>query len=266
MQCVLELAQWSHSALSLDRISALLLSPFLGLAADRNLAAQFDAAILRRSTLLRPELDLTAFIALADTKAHVARVPAWLRNFPSQVANTRSLDKPRTFADWAEFLRALAAAAGWPGERTLTAAEFEATRAWDSVLDLLSTLDFANQRVSFSTFLESLDRQARVTNFSGPTTHAPVQIMSIEDAAGSAFDAVLFLRATDANWPRSPQPNPLLSWHLQQELNMPGASSAESTASARGFTEHLLARNGNTLFFSAAENTDGHLRPTASAF
>jgi probable DNA repair protein len=263
LHCVLELAHWANAALPLDRVSALLLSPFLGGASDRNLAAQFDAAVLRRSTLLRPELDLSAFLALADTKAHVASLPAWLRNFHLQVTRAGNLDHSRSFAEWAEFVRSLASAANWPGERTPTASEFEATRAWDSVLDLLSTLDSTNRGVSLSTFLESLDRQTRVTNFAGPSTHASVQVMSIEDAAGSAFDAVLFLRATDANWPHSPTPNPLLSWHLQQQLNMPGASAAASTAQARSLTTHLLARSGNTLFLSAAENVDGHLRPLA---
>jgi len=261
VQCVLELAHWAHTPLSLDRISALLLSPFFGAPADRNLAAQFDAAVLRRSTLLRPELDLNSLLALADTKSHIALLPMWLRNFPLQVTRAGNLESLRSFAEWAEFLRGLTHAAQWPGERSLTAAEFEATRAWDSVLDLLSALDYANHRVSLSIFLESLDRQARVTNFSGPSTHAPVQVMSIEEAAGSAFDAILFLRATDANWPRSPQPNPLLSWQLQQQLNMPGASAAASTAHARNFTTHLLARSTATLFFSAAENSAGPLRP-----
>jgi probable DNA repair protein len=260
---VLELSQWAHAPLSLDRISALLLSPFLGIASDRNLAAQFDAAVLRRSTLLRPELDLIAILTLADTKSHIALLPAWLRNFHLQVTRAGNLESLRTFAEWSEFLRGLLHAVQWPGERTLTAAEFEATRAWDSVLDLLSTLDYSGNRVSLATFLESLDRQTRVTNFSGPSTHAPVQVMSIEDAAGSIFDAVLFLRATDANWPRSPQPNPLLSWQLQQQLAMPGASSTATIAHARSFTTRLLARSGATLFFSAAENADGHLRPTS---
>jgi probable DNA repair protein len=86
--------------------------------------------------------------------------------------------------------------------------------------------------------------------------------MGIEDAIGSAFDAVLFLRATDANWPRSPHPNPLLSWSLQQELAMPGASSSATIAHARSFTTYLLARSGNLLFFSAVENADGKLRPS----
>jgi len=263
IQCVLELAHWAHSALSLDRISALLLSPFLGVGSDRNLAAQFDAAVMRRSTLLRPELDLSTLLTIADTKSHIASLPTWLRNLQLQITRAGNLESLRSFAEWAEFLRGLAHAAQWPGERALTAAEFEATCAWDGVLDLLSTLDYANRRVSLSTFLESLDRQARVTNFSGPSTHAPVQVMSIEDAAGSIFDAVLFLRTTDANWPRSPQPNPLLSWQLQQQLNMPGASSAATTAHARTFTSNLLARSSAMVFISAAENKDGHLRPTS---
>ena len=263
IQPILELAHWVRAPLSLDRISALLLSPFFGFADDRNLAAHFDAAVLRRSSLLRPELDLTTLLTLADTKSHVALLPAWLRNVHSQITRAGNLQADRAFAEWAEFLRGLTGAAQWPGERTLTAAEFEATRAWDSVLDLLSTLDYANHRVSLSAFLESLDRQTRITSFTGPSARAPVQIMGIEDAAGSAFDVTLFFRATDANWPRSPQPNPLLSWQLQQQLAMPGASSAATIAHARSFTSRLLERSGAMLFFSAAENADGHLRPTS---
>jgi ATP-dependent helicase/nuclease subunit B len=262
IDAALTLAELANAALPIDRISALLLSPYLGLATDRDLAARFDAAVLRRTHLLTPELDLASLLALATAQANKTIAPSWLRNGHHQLSRDSNFTKPRTFAEWSDALRDLAAAANWPGQRTLTAAEFEATRAWDSTLDLLATLDFTGRRVSYPTFLQTLQRQARTTTFTPPSTNASIQIMSIEEAAGSVFDAVLFLRATDANWPPSPQPNPLLSWPLQRSLNMPGADPAAASALAHKFTANLLRCSSISFFSSAAENTDGQLRPS----
>ena len=258
---LLTLTEWVLDPLPLDDVTSLLLTPYFGLLQDRELAARFDATALREGkTLLRPELDLTALLSLADSRRTV--LPSWLRSLHREIARTGDLIKPRSFAEWSEFVRNLAHAAGWPGERTLNATEFEATRAWDAVLDLLSTLDFSGRRIAFSEFLQTLCRQSQITPFAGPTTNAPVQVMSIEQAEGSVFDAIVFLRATDTNWPRSPKPDPLLSWPLQRDLHLAGVEPAAATSAAREFTQALLTRSNHALFFYAAENADGKLRPS----
>jgi probable DNA repair protein len=252
----LSLARLALNPLPLASITALLLSPYLGDAAAPDAAALFDANTLRQQTLLRPELDLAALIALDRN----ATLP-WLRNVQAFLQR-EDLTKPRTYAEWMQMLRGLTAATNWPGPRALNASDFAATVAFDSLLDLVSTLDFAGRRVTFTAALEALERHAQTTPFTAPNNHANIQILSPTDIEGSLFDAVVFLRCTDANWPPAPRPNPLLSWQLQRSLNMPGTDPALTTERARDFTLGLLQRTPNVLFTCAAEDANGQLRPS----
>jgi probable DNA repair protein len=264
ISAVLELAQWTTGPISIERAGALLLSPFLGSAAERDDLARFDARILRRHRLLRPEMDIAALLRLLAPRDEGApEFAAWLHEIQALAQSAASI-RSATFAEWMEHIRRLLAAAHWPGSapESLTAAQFEATRAWDAVLDLVATLDYSGRRVPFSAALEALELQAQSTLFAPPVTHAPVQVMSVAEAEGCLFDAVVFLRATDANWPPPEQAHPLLPWPLQRSLAMPGTDAARSNQRARDFTAALLARTGAAIFTSAAEDSEGKLRPS----
>jgi probable DNA repair protein len=252
----LSLAHFALNPLPLASITTLLLSPYLGESDIRDEAALFDANTLRQQTLLRPELDLAA-LAVLDRNATLP----WLRNM-QLFLQREDLTKPRTYADWMQMLRGLNSAANWPGPRALNASDFAASVAFDGLLDLVSTLDFAGRRVTYTAALEALERHAQTTQFTPSSTRANIQILSPADAEGSLFDALLFLRCTDANWPPASRPNPLLSWQLQRSLNMPGTDPALTTERAREITLGLLQRTPNVLFSSAAENSDGQLRPS----
>jgi probable DNA repair protein len=263
----LRLTHWAAHALPLDAVSALLLSPYLAAtASDTSSAARFDANLLRRAPMLRDEIRLPWLLNLASRDADQTGEPepsilTGLRELQALVSRTDP-QRPRSYADWTEFLREILRTMHWPGARELNATDFAATQAWDGLLDSLATLDFASRRVPYSTLLAELDRQARATAFTPPATGAPVQIMSPADSAGCTFDAVLFMRATDANWPAPERTHPLLAWQLQRQLSMPGADPARTAARASAFTADLLQRSGQTLFTHAAEDADGHLRPS----
>jgi ATP-dependent helicase/nuclease subunit B len=126
----------------------------------------------------------------------------------------------------------------------------------------VSTLDFNGRRVTFASALQALVLQAQTTIFVPPMTGAAVQVMSVAEAEGSIFDAVVFLRVTDANWPVSERVNPLLPWALQRSLKMPGSDPALTAAKSRAFTDDLLRRSGSVLFTCAAEDGGVKLRPS----
>jgi ATP-dependent helicase/nuclease subunit B len=254
----LDLARWADGPLPLARVSSLLLSPYLGSFADRDLSARYDAHTLRQATFLRSELNLSSFLALSPLPKPI-HWPYDLRSFLQQ---SPDLTKPRTFAAWMQFLRDLLQAAHWPGDRPLNATEFELTRAWDSLLDLLATLDFSGRRVPYATALRTLERQAQTTLFTPPATQAAVQIMSPTEAEGCLFDAVLYLHATDDNLPAAERSHPFLAWSLQRDHEMPGTDPTHTTDRARAALNSLLERTPNLLFTHAKENADGKLRPS----
>ena len=262
---VLALARWVEGALPMQRVSSLLLSPYFGRNEERDAAARFDVR-LRNGLMLRPEIGIGALLALTEAKGE-RELLGWLHDVERFLRRDGDRSKPRDserrgYAEWMEFVRGLGTAAGWPGGRELTATEFAATEAWESALDTVSTLDFSGRRVSYAAALEALELQARTAVFAGPSTGAAVQVMGVAEAEGSVWDAVVFLRCTDANWPAAERVHPLLPWGLQRDLRMPGSDAGRAAERARKFTAGLLGRAGSVLFTSAAENVDGALRPS----
>jgi probable DNA repair protein len=257
----LDLVRWSISALPQPRISALLLSPYLNPGEDRGRSAQLDANMRRKEKRLRPELSLDSFLRLLDRYKSPL---VWPRQLATEIARGGDLTRPRTYAAWMDFLRGVVQATGWPSSevRDLNATEYEATRAWDSVLDLVATLDFSGQRVSLERAIETLSRQAEATDFTPPSTNAPIQIMRPTEIEGALFDTVLFLHATDADLPVTERTHPLLAWTLQHSLNMPGTDAVRTAAQASASTQSLLDRTITVLFTAAAEDANGEIRPS----
>jgi ATP-dependent helicase/nuclease subunit B len=266
----LEMVRWTKGPLPLDRVSSLLLSPYLGkIGTDegaRDAAARFDVSRLRRTLLLRPEIDVSGLLELVNLhegdRAGSPVILEWLRDVQEFLRTSGDLNRPRGFAEWMAFVRGMLRAANWPGSRSLTATEFEATRAWESLLDLVSTLDFSGRRVAFTSALQALELQAQKSVFAMPSMDAAVQVMSVAEAEGSIFDAVLFLHATDANWPAPERVHPLLPWALQRALKMPGSDPGLAVSSCRALTENLLRSTSAVLFCHAAEDDNGKLRPS----
>jgi probable DNA repair protein len=258
---VLALARWVEGPLAVSRVSGLLLSPYLG-AEARDAVARFDVR-LRRELMLRPEIGMGPLLALAEAEGE-SGVVGWLREVERFVRRdgdrAKLASERRGFAEWMEFVRGLGVAAGWPGGRALTAVEFAATEACESAMDTVSTLDFSGRRVGYAEALEALELQARTTVFAGVSTGAAVQVMGVAEAEGSVWDAVVFVRATDANWPAAERVHPLLPWGLQRDFRMPGSDAGMAAERARGFTRGLMERSGTVLFTSAAEDGSGKLR------
>ena len=264
----LGLMQWTQGPLPIESLSSLLLSPYLGtIGADagaRDAVARFDVSRLRRTLLLRSELDVPGLLELLNVHegdlSGMSALLSWLRDVQRFLKSSGDLKRPRGFAEWMEFVRGVLVTANWPGNRPLTASEFEATSAWESLLDRVSTLDFSGRRVTFSSALQALELQAQKSVFTTHSLGATVQVMNGAEAEGSIFDAVLLLHVTDSNWPPKQRVHPLLPWTLQRALNMPGSDPALASSNCRALTEDLLRSSSTVLFCYASEDENGKLR------
>ena len=256
----------TQRALPIERLGALLRSPFLGDSTEQLAAARFDANVLRISPYLLPELDLEGLTRLIQKQSRSNRVssfnPAWLGAFDNMRSAKLRTSGSRSYAEWSEVIRELLQAAGWPGDRVPTPSEFSTAGAWDATLDLLATLDFRGRRVSFATALRTLEQLLQSARVSPTAAGAPVEIMRPEESEGSVFDAVVLLHATDEEWPASTRLNPMLGWHLQQHLGLPGADVSRDADHAKICAESLLRRTSKLLVLSAASDERGALRPS----
>jgi len=261
----LDILRWAEAPLPLDRVSALLLSPhFAAGAANTELLprAEFDAFALRRESRLQPQLTTAEISTQLARSRHAAALPVLRAHLQSLSLQLRraTLTRNRSYADWAVAFAEILDAAGWAPPAHLSSVEFQTRRKFEDALDELASLDFDSQsttaRISLHNALDALARIAAQTLFAPESRHAPIQIMGPLESAGSAFDAIWFLRTGDLAWPPTTSPNPLLPWLLQREHTMPGADPAHDTALARHITARIAA-SAPTVLFSYARHMPG---------
>jgi ATP-dependent helicase/nuclease subunit B len=264
----LDLLEWVAGALELERVSGLLLSPYLAGGLERAARAEFDAFELRCAELLRPEMALGRLAAAMERSKRTARLGrtlAALRGLRTAAERRLGTGERRPYGDWAEAMREMLAAAGWGRRASEDSVEFQTRERWESVLDELATLDFEGGRVAYGAALEALRGIVNGTAFAPEAQNAPVQILGPEESAGQRFDAVWFLRAGEMTWPPAVSGSPLLSWPLRRELGVPGSVTADDAGFATWVTERVARCAAETVVFSyARELPEGKQKASAA--
>jgi probable DNA repair protein len=268
----ISLLRWTLTPLPLEEVSALLLSPYLaGAQAERYMRASWDAQQLRRANLLQPEIPLSWVLGRPQLppilRAHLsAMYKLRADTVPSAPHRGATAKKAQlhSYGIWMEHAAALLHTVGWPGddERALNSNEFQLQQRWQEMLDEISTLDFAGDRVDFATALAAIARAAAETLFAPQSYDAPVQIMGALESAGSAFDNVWFLNATDMQWPASTSTHPFIPWTVQRDLGMPGADIARTLSDGISITQRIAASASETTFSFARRGSEGEQRPS----
>jgi len=157
---------------------------------------------------------------------------------------------------WREALRA----AGWPGDRPLASPEHQAVGAFDGVLAAFASLDAtagARAEIAADEALTSLAEIAAATPFQPESTRAPIQILGLFEAIGLPFDALWIAGMSDAAWPRSPRPHPLLPVRWQRERGVPRSDAASELAWAREVTAWFRRAAPVVIASHATSGMDG---------
>jgi ATP-dependent helicase/nuclease subunit B len=261
----LDLLRWATGPLPLERVSALLLSPYFAMAVDELTArAALDAFDLRKAGMLRPEVSLEVLATIVGGSKRRGKMPVFaavLRTFRFSAGRVEGMNA-RSHEEWAQEMRQLLEEAAWGAGSGETSFEFQMRRKWESALDELTTLDFDGAAVEFEQALTRLERIARQTMFAPESRDAPVQVMGPLEAAGGTFDAMWFLRAGELSWPMQTATSSLLPWVLQRDLGMPGADVARDTERAQRVTERLAGCGQTVVFSYARESAKGAQGPS----
>lgn len=161
---------------------------------------------------------------------------------------------PRAFVDaWRAWLED----AGWPGDRSLSSAEFQALRAFDALIAAFASLAAVGGELTASQALDALRALASETLFQPERPRAPIQIMGMLEAAGMPLDALWALSLSAERWPAAPRPHPMLPLPWQRERDVPHSSAARELAFARALTDQL-ARAAPEVIASHARVVDDH--------
>ena len=176
----LAILRLAHGPLPIERLGALLRSPFVGISSEHLAAARFDAKYSAAGALLLPELDVDGLAGLVRQQSRSSEtstfVPSWLKTFEDVRAARLRTSASRSYAEWSEVIRELLRAANWPGDRAPTPSEFSTVGAWDATLDLLATLDFHGSRVNFALAVKTLEQLLQSAYVSPPAAGAPIQM------------------------------------------------------------------------------------------
>ena len=171
---------------------------------------------LRGRGLARPEWTL-----LSLARQFAARKPAALMASSHEPVATRlstSNGKPPSIGPLA---CQSSSAAGLPGERTFSSAEFQAWQRWTKRSIPAVHLGFDGHRITWSEFLTALARILDDTLFAPESSDAPIQIAGPAESAGLTADAIWFLGADEEAWPATGSTHPLLPTSVQREPACP---------------------------------------------
>src|SRR3954469_8823139 len=249
----LSMLELSQGEISFERASSLIRSPFLsGAEKELEARAQLDARLRRK---------LEATVSLPKLIANADRAPLLRASLEKLFAlRDDGLFAAKTPAEWARHVSLLLDAVGFPGERALDSAEFQARAKWYEVLSELSRLERVSGSLSPRECLALLRRLSAETLFqpeSAPGT--PIQVLGILESAGAGFDRLWVSGLTDEAWPLKARPHPFLPVAAQKAAGVPEASAESSLALDRRITEGWLTAADEVVASSYKKEQDREL-------
>lgn len=239
--------------------SRILLSPYLGGAiGERACRARLDRELRHQGDIETTWRDVIA-LARRDESA-----------CPDLVARGEALQDAATLPpgrhrrhDWMAYAEAVLAAAGWPGESALTAAEQAALLEWGRCMDGIAALDAVAAPCTWpQAFAEwrALLRQRRQT---GNAPLNAVHIITPEEAAFIRPERVWVLGLNDQAWPPPTDPNPLLPLGLLREHGVPGTDPGDDLRAADAVLDTLGMHPHGTVFSFSLSERETPRRPFA---
>ena len=246
--------------IAFERASLLIRSPFIAQAESELVSrAQLDAGLRRRA---EPALTLERLLVLLRSQPAQA-VPVLLQKLEA-LAEFR---KARLFGAHApvEWGRAFSDAlnlAGFPGERALDSAEYQALKKWHSVLAQFAQLERVAGRMGYGEAVARLRRMAADTAFQPESPDVPVQVLGVLESAGCEFDHLWVMGLSVEAWPLAARPNPFLPLALQREAGVPESSADASLALDRRITQGWLGAAAEVVVSHPSREADRELEPS----
>ena len=240
-------------------VSSLVRSPFLDGADDEWACRARLDAVLRE--LAPPQLSLPKL--LGAIAAAGVPCPRLAQRLDALFAYAKqNFSGTMTPQQWARHFSALLEAAGFPGDRALDSAEFQARAKFYEVLGEFARLERVASNVSYVQARTQLRRLCADTLFQPESTAAPIQVLGIFEAAGLEFDHLWVTGLTDETWPLAARPHPFLPPALQKKAGIPQAAAETSLALDRRITAGWLAAAGEVIVSHPLREQDRELLPS----
>lgn len=174
-----------------------------------------------------------------------------LRKILGQIARVEGLPTRAAVSEWVTEFGKLLRKAEWPREdgKKLGSANFQAYRKWMELLSDLASLDLTQGAVTFAEAVEEVTRAADAQTFAPENLGAAVQLMDVDESAGSLFDELWVCGLDDETWPRRVSRNAFIPTQLLRGAKVPGSTPESLAEQATKEMERLLA-SAPTLMLS----------------
>jgi len=252
----LAILEFAFGEKTFEEASRLVRSPFLGGAQTEMLArAQLDARLRRE---LGARVSLARLLSLAGP---CPLLRALLEDLFAR-AKKREQQPPH---DWARQFTEMLQAAGFPGERTLDSAAYQARAKFDEQLGEFARLGALPGKISAHEALRQLRRICADALFQPESpggAGAPVQVVGVLESAGMTFDCLWVSGLAEEAWPLKARPHPFLPVALQKKAGIPEAAAETSLALDRRITEGWLGAAAEAVLSWPAKDGDRDLLPS----
>jgi probable DNA repair protein len=164
-------------------------------------------------------------------------------------------------SDWVGRFQIELEALGFGRGRALDSIEWQVLARWHRLLEDFAMLDAVqNAPIARAEALRLLAERARANTFRERNPGCPVEILGVEEALGSRFDALWITTLDSAHWPGAARRDPLIPGPIQAAI--PQASGDGQLQQARLDLAGLL-RAGASVALSYARGSDNApLEPT----
>lgn len=259
VQVALLALRWLFGELTGRQVSLLLRSSFIVS------ASTFDRSRLElrmRRWPDRPWRRMSLLRALSEFEegGHAAD---WIERF--ETLEKLVVDGPsrRSPTAWAQAIDTALRTVGWPGERSLTSAEFQLVNRWRSLLGEFARTETVVPTLTGPGAIARVSSMAAETLFQPESANAVVDVLGPLEAAGLEFDALWITGMSAEDWPPGGAPLALLNRDLQRRHAMPDATPEDSLVFGQRVLERLRASAERCTFSYARTDGDAGRLPTA---
>jgi probable DNA repair protein len=158
--------------------------------------------------------------------------------------------------NWVSLFSQLLLDMGWPGNESLSSAEFQTVNRWRELLNEVARLALVAETMTVAEALARIATIAGETIFQAEGGNAPVNVMGPLEAAGLEFDRLWVTGMNSTNWPPVGRSLTLVSRDLQREHGMPDATPADTLEYATRVITRLAASSSRSIFSFAETQND----------
>lgn len=257
----LKLLQLSKQSISIEELSNILRSPFIGEAEqERTQRAQLDNAI-RQSNMSTVSL---SELLDCNNKFHAEKYSPKLANrFKQLIHHFDQAKNKMPISAWVDYFIETLTILAWPGERSINSHEYQVVQRWLDLLQEYRTFDCLLPPDNQQNALYYLNRLTSKIIFQPQTNETPIQILGILEAADLPFQHLWIMGLDDNAWPPAAKPNPFIPLRLQKNLQMPHSSAERELIYSRQITNQLKNSANNVIFSHSLKNGDCELRPSS---